>query len=149
MATEGKSNISIVQPATLDPRAIKPQTALNLLLAMVVGLIGGLGVTYAAESLDESAKSADEMKHNFDAAVRNEMARLAPRQHSPTNGDSDKERRCCRPRNRRSPGKWRVCLSQGLIAAAYVGRLSIACYQPALNSNLDRPRQFFRAMISI
>ena len=56
MATEGKSNISIVQPATLDPRAIKPQTALNLLLAMVVGLIGGLGVTYAAESLDESAR---------------------------------------------------------------------------------------------
>ena len=92
MATEGKSNISIVQPATLDPRAIKPQTALNLLLAMVVGLIGGLGVTYAAESLDESAKSADEMKHNFDAAVRNEMVRSAPRQHSPTNGDSDKER---------------------------------------------------------
>ena len=43
MATEGKSNISIVQPATLDPRAIKPQTALNLLLAMVVGLIGGTG----------------------------------------------------------------------------------------------------------
>lgn len=92
MASEGKSNISIVQPATLEPRAIKPKGLLNLLLAMVLGLIGGVGAAFAAESLEESGRTAAGLKHELDTPMRAEIARMGSRplaHATPGNGDTE------------------------------------------------------------
>ena len=44
LETQRMSNIGIVQPASYEPRPIRPQTALNLLLGICVGLFGGLAL---------------------------------------------------------------------------------------------------------
>jgi uncharacterized protein involved in exopolysaccharide biosynthesis len=54
MAEEGKSNISIVQPATFDLKPVKPNILLNMTLGVVVGMLGGLGLAFAAESWTDS-----------------------------------------------------------------------------------------------
>jgi uncharacterized protein involved in exopolysaccharide biosynthesis len=59
MAEEGKSNISIVQPATFDQKPIKPNALINMALAMVVGLLGGLGLAFAVDAWDESHHHAE------------------------------------------------------------------------------------------
>ncbi|HEY2826128.1 MAG TPA: GNVR domain-containing protein [Pirellulales bacterium] len=59
MAAEGKSNVSIVQPATFDSKPIKPNALINMALAVVVGLLGGFGLTFAAESWTHSTHTAE------------------------------------------------------------------------------------------
>jgi uncharacterized protein involved in exopolysaccharide biosynthesis len=50
MADAGKSNISVVQPATFELKPVRPNIPLNFALAIVVGLAGGLGLAFAADS---------------------------------------------------------------------------------------------------
>ena len=63
MAQQGKSNISIVQPATLDMQPVKPRVLFNLALAIVIGGLGGLGLAFFAESWHESADSNNADRH--------------------------------------------------------------------------------------
>lgn len=59
MAEEGKSNVSIVQPATLDLKPIRPNIFLNMVLAAVVGLLGGLGLAFAVDAWNMLPHPAD------------------------------------------------------------------------------------------
>ncbi len=59
MAEEGKSNVSIVQPATLDLKPTKPNILLNMVLAAVVGLSGGLGLAFAVDAWNMAPHPAD------------------------------------------------------------------------------------------
>jgi polysaccharide biosynthesis protein PslE len=59
MAEEGKSNVSIVQPATLDLKPTKPNILLNMMLAAVVGLLGGLGLAFAVDAWNMAPHIAD------------------------------------------------------------------------------------------
>ena len=58
MAEEGKSNVSIVQPATLDLKATKPNALLNILLAAIIGAIGGVALTFVVDGWNGSMHSA-------------------------------------------------------------------------------------------
>ncbi len=86
MATEGKSNISIVQPGTLDMKAIKPKLLTNFALAIILGLIGGLGSAFAIDTLDETAKTADELEHDLAIPVLADIPPFAPRRAMVGNG---------------------------------------------------------------
>ena len=44
------SNISIAQPASFEPRPVRPRTMLNLLLGLCAGVLGGLALPLALES---------------------------------------------------------------------------------------------------
>jgi uncharacterized protein involved in exopolysaccharide biosynthesis len=59
MAEEGKSNVSIVQPATLDLKATKPNALLNILLAAIIGAIGGVALTFVVDGWNGSMHSAE------------------------------------------------------------------------------------------
>jgi polysaccharide biosynthesis protein PslE len=59
MAEEGKSNVSIVQPATFDQKPIKPNALFNMALATVVGLLGGIGLAFAADAWNESVHAVE------------------------------------------------------------------------------------------
>ena len=56
------SNINIVDPAIAPNRPIKPKKAQNLLLALLVGLALGVGLSFFQEYLDDTIKNADEAK---------------------------------------------------------------------------------------
>ena len=56
------SNISIVDRAEVPGQPSKPRKMLNLLLASVVGLIGGIGLAFFCEYLDTNLKDMREVE---------------------------------------------------------------------------------------
>jgi uncharacterized protein involved in exopolysaccharide biosynthesis/Mrp family chromosome partitioning ATPase len=48
------SNISVVQPATLPDKPVRPNKSLVLALALLLGLAGGLGLAFMTDRLDHS-----------------------------------------------------------------------------------------------
>jgi succinoglycan biosynthesis transport protein ExoP len=59
-------NIHVVDAAEVPKRPAKPRVTLNLLLACLVGLMGGVGVAFFLEYLDNTVKTPDDLKNYFD-----------------------------------------------------------------------------------
>ncbi len=59
------SNIQVVDYARLPLDPYKPNVKLNLLLAIVVGLMGGVGLAFFLEYLDNTVKRIDEISDRF------------------------------------------------------------------------------------
>jgi len=56
------SNIRVVDPALVPTSASRPQKARNILLAFLVGLVGGIGLAIFREYLDNTVKSPDDIE---------------------------------------------------------------------------------------
>jgi len=56
------SNIRIVDPALVPTGPSRPQKARNILLAFLVGLVGGIGLAIFREYLDNTVKSPDDIE---------------------------------------------------------------------------------------
>jgi polysaccharide biosynthesis transport protein len=57
------SNIRIVDPALVPSSPSRPQKARNVLLAFLIGLVGGVGLAFFREYLDDTVKSPDDIEH--------------------------------------------------------------------------------------
>lgn len=57
------SNIRVVDPALVPSFPARPQKARNILLAFLVGLVGGVGLAFLREYLDNTVKSPDDVQH--------------------------------------------------------------------------------------
>ncbi|MGV8074284.1 MAG: GumC family protein [Syntrophobacteraceae bacterium] len=62
-------NIQVVDAATLPLKPYKPNLRLNLLLSIVVGLMGGVGLAFFIEYLDNTVKRIDEISDRFHIPV--------------------------------------------------------------------------------
>jgi tyrosine-protein kinase Etk/Wzc len=56
------SNISIVDPAIIPDKPVKPQKARNLALGLMIGLMFGAGAAFFKDSLDDTIKDEEEAK---------------------------------------------------------------------------------------
>ena len=56
------SNIRVVDPALIPTSPSRPQKARNILLAFLVGLVGGVGLAIFREYLDNTVKSPDDIE---------------------------------------------------------------------------------------
>ncbi|MGA8073211.1 MAG: polysaccharide biosynthesis tyrosine autokinase, partial [Candidatus Acidiferrales bacterium] len=56
------SNIRIVDPALVPTHPARPQKSRNILLAFLVGLVGGVGLALLREYLDNTVKSPDDIE---------------------------------------------------------------------------------------
>jgi len=63
------SNIQVVDYASLPLQPYKPRVKLNLLLALIVGLMGGVGLAFFLEYLDNTVKRIDEISDRFGIPV--------------------------------------------------------------------------------
>jgi succinoglycan biosynthesis transport protein ExoP len=57
------SNIRVVDPALVPTTPSRPQKARNILLAFLVGLVGGIGLAIFREYLDNTVKSPDDIEN--------------------------------------------------------------------------------------
>lgn len=57
------SNIRVVDPALVPSFPARPQKARNIVLAFLVGLVGGVGLAFLREYLDNTVKSPDDVQH--------------------------------------------------------------------------------------
>ncbi|HEV2289479.1 MAG TPA: polysaccharide biosynthesis tyrosine autokinase [Candidatus Acidoferrales bacterium] len=56
------SNIRVVDPALVPSTPAQPQKARNILLSLLVGLVGGCGLAFLREYLDNTVKSPDDVQ---------------------------------------------------------------------------------------
>ena len=56
------NNVSIVASADVPVNRIRPKRILNLLIAIIVGIFGGVGLAFLFEYLDDTIKGADEIE---------------------------------------------------------------------------------------
>jgi succinoglycan biosynthesis transport protein ExoP len=68
------SNVSVVDPAQVPLGPAKPRKGLNLLVAVVIGLAGGVGLAFLFDYLDTSIRTAGEVE----ALLRAPMLGLVP-----------------------------------------------------------------------
>lgn len=60
------SNAQIVDSATVPDRPVKPKRGLNLLLAMIVGALGGAFAAFFTEYIDDTIKTPEDVEKFFD-----------------------------------------------------------------------------------
>jgi uncharacterized protein involved in exopolysaccharide biosynthesis len=75
---ERMSNINIVQPATFEPKPVRPRLAINLALGVVVGLFGGLGLALVADRADHSFHTPDDIERRLELPVLASIPRMEP-----------------------------------------------------------------------
>jgi len=59
------SNINVVQSAILPMKPVRPNRALNLLLGLLIGIVGGIAIAFLSEYLDHSIKTPDEVEQKL------------------------------------------------------------------------------------
>lgn len=57
------SNVRIVDPAMIPPGPARPQKARDISLAIIVGLIGGVGLAFLREYLDNTVRTPDDVEN--------------------------------------------------------------------------------------
>jgi len=56
------SNIRVVDPAMIPPSPARPQRARNIMLAFFIGLVGGIGLAFLREYLDNTIKTPEDIE---------------------------------------------------------------------------------------
>jgi capsular exopolysaccharide synthesis family protein len=62
-------NVWVIEEADLPSGPAKPQKKRNMLLAIVLGLFGGIGLAFFIEYLDNTVKSPEDVEERFDIPV--------------------------------------------------------------------------------
>ncbi len=79
--TEGikASNIQVLDPAEIPSRPFRPRPLLNLSLAVLIGLLGGVGLAFFQEHLDNTLKSPDDVERYLRLATLGALPQLRTR----------------------------------------------------------------------
>ncbi len=78
MAGVSASNIQIVDRASLPILAVKPNVKLNLLLAIVVGLLGGIGCAFLSEYFADTITNPEEISERFQIPILGIIPQVKP-----------------------------------------------------------------------
>ncbi len=71
----------VVSPAVLPEKPVKPRKMLNLALAIVMGLLVGLGFVALAETLDDTIRSPEDVETRLNLPVLAVISRVRERPH--------------------------------------------------------------------
>lgn len=78
----GTNNISVVDPGEVARRPLKPDLTKNILLALVLGLFGGIGLAFLFEHLDDTIKSGSDLEKQTGLALLGIIPELDIRRES-------------------------------------------------------------------
>jgi capsular exopolysaccharide synthesis family protein len=76
----GGFDAQVVGPPT--SRQVAPKSVIVFPVALVLGLLGGFGLAYAAETSDKTFRSAEEIRKRLGLAVVGHIPRIAPKQEA-------------------------------------------------------------------
>jgi polysaccharide biosynthesis protein PslE len=62
MDTEKLTNASLIEPARIPVEPVEPKKLLNLLLSIVLGILGGIGLSYFFEMFDDSIGKPEDVE---------------------------------------------------------------------------------------
>jgi uncharacterized protein involved in exopolysaccharide biosynthesis len=76
MDTQKIANISVIQPALVPIRPVKPNVKLNIFLAVVLGGAAGLGLAYSIDSVSHSFKTGEDVQKHLELPVLASLPKL-------------------------------------------------------------------------
>ncbi|MCX5656581.1 MAG: hypothetical protein NTY65_18240, partial [Planctomycetota bacterium] len=79
LETQRMSNITVAQPASYEPRPVRPRKMWNLLLGLCAGLCGAVGLPLLLEQLDHSLRTPEDVEESLDLPTLATVPRLKPR----------------------------------------------------------------------
>jgi len=79
-------NIRVIDQASVPNYPIAPRKKLNIFLAMIVGLVGGIGLAFFFEFLDNTIKSPDDIQHYLNMPFLGFIPKAAYNGNSSGNG---------------------------------------------------------------
>jgi capsular polysaccharide biosynthesis protein len=65
----GRMSLTMVSPAFQPNNPVKPNKALNMAIALILGLMGGVFIAFVLEFFDDTIKTADDLKKLMDVPV--------------------------------------------------------------------------------
>ncbi|ATW25947.1 GumC family protein [Candidatus Formimonas warabiya] len=65
----GRMNLTLVSPAYFPSTPVKPNKQLNMAIAAILGLMGGVLIAFVLEFFDDTVKTADDLKKLMDVPV--------------------------------------------------------------------------------
>ena len=69
-------NVSVLAKATISPSPVKPQPLLNIAIALVVGLMAGVGLAFLLEYLDNTIKTEQDIEKLLELPVLGVIATI-------------------------------------------------------------------------
>jgi uncharacterized protein involved in exopolysaccharide biosynthesis len=63
------TNVSVISPATLPTKPVKPQKGLLLFVGCLIGIIGGFGLAFVLEYMDHSLRTSEDVEHYLNLPV--------------------------------------------------------------------------------
>jgi uncharacterized protein involved in exopolysaccharide biosynthesis len=78
LEAERLSNISIIQPATLEIEPVRPRVLVNFLVGLMLAFAIGAGVAFVAERLDRSVKSRTDLEAQLGLPVLGSVPHMGP-----------------------------------------------------------------------
>ncbi|HVX60364.1 MAG TPA: GNVR domain-containing protein [Pirellulales bacterium] len=72
------SNVNVLQPATYQPKPVRPHKLLNLALGLLIGMFGSAALALAAEGLDHSLQSPEDIENKLELTTLASIPRLRP-----------------------------------------------------------------------
>jgi capsular exopolysaccharide synthesis family protein len=73
---QATNNIVVAEPAAIPERPIRPRTSTNVMLAVVIGALLGLGIVFLVEYLDDTVKTPDDISRITGLSTLGAIARL-------------------------------------------------------------------------
>jgi succinoglycan biosynthesis transport protein ExoP len=65
----GRMNLTMVSPAFQPTSPVKPNKLLNMAIAAILGLMGGIFLAFVLEFFDDTVKTAEDLKRLMDVPV--------------------------------------------------------------------------------
>jgi uncharacterized protein involved in exopolysaccharide biosynthesis len=63
------ANVSVISPATLPHKPVKPQKGLMIFAGCLIGIIGGFGFAFISEYMDHSLRTNEDVEHYLNLPV--------------------------------------------------------------------------------
>ncbi len=63
------ANVSVISPAALPRKPVKPQKGLLLFVGCLIGFIGGFGLAFVLEYMDHSLRTSEDVEHYLNLPV--------------------------------------------------------------------------------
>jgi len=79
LETQRMSNITVAQPASYEPRPVRPRKMWNLLLGLCAGLCGAVGLPLLLEQWDRLPRTPKDVEKSLDLPTLATVPRLKPR----------------------------------------------------------------------
>lgn len=79
----GNNNVSVVDPAEVPGQPYSPRTALNILLGLIGGLLGGAALAFLIEQLDESIMAPHDLEKKLGISLLGSIPLLSDSDETP------------------------------------------------------------------